>query len=66
MRRDPELIFTDPAQVEHFPRSPKLLGLRATREHKVAGIPAAWVVSTKLAHALKLMARALHPEAFCR
>lgn len=66
VRRDPELIFTDPAQVEHFLQSPKLRDLRAVRAQKVVGIPAAWVVSTKLVHALELMARALHPEAFGR
>lgn len=66
LRRDPEVIFTDPAQVENFEASALLRDLRAVREKKVVGIPAAWVVSTKLGRALELMARALHPEVFGR
>lgn len=66
LRRDPEVIFTDPAQVEHLWASSLLRDLRAVRERKVVGIPASWTVSTKLVQALELMALALHPEVFRR
>lgn len=64
LHRDPEVIFTDPAQVENFWASARLRDLRAVRERKVVGIPAAWTVSTKLVQALELMAMTLHPEVF--
>lgn len=64
LRRDPEVVFTDPAQVQNFWASPLLGSLHAVREKNVVGIPAAWVVSTRLVRALELLVRALHPEAF--
>ncbi len=64
LRRDPEVVFTDPAQVQNFWASPLLGGLRAVRDKNVVGIPAAWVVSTRLVRALELLVRALHPGAF--
>ncbi|MCR4404131.1 MAG: ABC transporter substrate-binding protein [Candidatus Acetothermia bacterium] len=64
LARDPEVIFTDPAQVENIYRSRLLSGLAAVRERRVHGIKASEVTSTRVARALRAIAQFLHPEAF--
>jgi len=64
LARDPQVIFTDPAQVENILKSRLLEGLSAVRERRVYGIKASEVVSTRVARALRKMAELLHPEAF--
>jgi len=64
LKRDPQVIFTDPAQVENVLGSRLLEGLSAVREGKVWGIKASEVTSTRVALALRKMAELLHPEAF--
>jgi iron complex transport system substrate-binding protein len=64
VKRDPQVIFTDPAQVENIYRSKVLLGITAVEQKKVYGIKASAVTSTQVAEALAQMARCLHPEAF--
>jgi len=64
VKRDPQVIFTDPAQVENFYGSKVLLGISAVEEKRVYGIKASAVTSTRVAEALAEMARRLHPEAF--
>lgn len=64
VKRDPQVIFTDPAQVENFYGSKVLLGISAVEEKRVYGIKASAVTSTRVAEALAEMARCLHPEAF--
>jgi len=64
VKRDPQVIFTDPAQVENFYGSKVLLGITAVEEKRVYGIKASAVTSTRVAEALAEMARRLHPEAF--
>ena len=64
VKRDPQVIFTDPAQVENFYGSKVLLGITAVEEKRVYGIKASAVTSTRVAEALAEMARCLHPEAF--
>lgn len=62
--RDPLVIFTDPTQTQNFAKRVILGELRAVKEGKVVGIPASWIVSTRVAQALRKAAAALHPEAF--
>lgn len=62
--RDPLVIFTDPTQTQNFAKRAILGELRAVKEGKVVGIPASWIVSTRVAQALRKAAAALHPEAF--
>ncbi|MGQ9700589.1 MAG: ABC transporter substrate-binding protein [Candidatus Bipolaricaulaceae bacterium] len=62
--RDPLVIFTDPTQAQNFEKKAILAELRAVKEGKVVGIPASWIVSTRVAEALRKAAVALHPEAF--
>ncbi len=62
--RDPTVIFTDPAQVQNFFQSLILTELAAVKGGRVVGIPASWLVSTRVARALRKMAEALHPEVF--
>ena len=64
VKRDPQVIFTDPAQVENFYGSKVLLGITAVEEKRVYGIKASAVTSTRVAEALAEMAQRLHPEAF--
>lgn len=63
LKRDPQVIFTDPAQVENVLGSGLLSGISAVREGRVWGIKASEVTSTRVALALWKMARYLHPEA---
>jgi len=64
LARDPEVIFTDPTQVEHVLGSRLLEDVTAVAEGRVYGIQAADTVSTQVARALGEMARRLHPLAF--
>jgi len=66
VKRDPQVIFTDPAQVENIYGSKVLLGISAVEEKRVYGIKASAVTSTRVAEALAEMALRLHPEAFAR
>jgi iron complex transport system substrate-binding protein len=64
LARDPQVIFTDPAQVENIRQSQLLQGVTAVQGGKVYGIKASATVSTRVAETLRLMAGVLHPEAF--
>jgi len=66
VKRDPQVIFTDPAQVEDVYGSKMLLGITAVEEKRVYGIKASAVTSTQVAEALTEMAQRLHPEAFAQ
>ncbi len=66
LARDPEVIFTDPAQVENVMGSDRLQGVSAVREGRVYPIRAAQMTSTRVASALREIAQRLHPEAFQR
>jgi len=60
--RDPEVIFTDPSQIENITSNTLLKTVSAVKNDRVYGINAAWITSTKVAQALKQMAKFLHPE----
>lgn len=62
--RDPQVILTDPAQVENVLGSRLLQGVSAVREERVYGIQASTIVSTRVAEALRRLAGLFHPEAF--
>lgn len=62
--RDPQVILTDPAQVENVRGSRLLQGVDAVREGRVYGIRASAAISTRVADALRQLAELLHPEAF--
>ena len=62
--RDPQVILTDPAQVDHFFASRVLSGIKAVQTGRVYGFPAAEVTSTRLPQALLRLAALLHPEVF--
>ncbi len=64
LARNPEVIFTDPTQVEHILESRLLEDVTAVAEGRVYGIQAADTVSTRVARALREMAQRLHPQAF--
>ncbi len=64
LARDPEVIFTDPTQVENVMESRQLREVTAIREGRVYEIGAAETTSTRVARALRELARWLHPEAF--
>jgi len=61
--RDPEVIFTDPAHVERLVENPLLGEVAAVKNGAVYGIKASELTSTRVAEALEVMARYLHPEA---
>ncbi|MGC9529069.1 MAG: ABC transporter substrate-binding protein [Candidatus Bipolaricaulaceae bacterium] len=63
LARDPAVIFTDPAQVEHVLQTELLASLAAVRAGRVYGIKASAVVSTRVGDTLAEMAALLHPEA---
>lgn len=62
--RDPQVILTDPAQVDNFFASRILSGIKAVQTGRVYGFKAAEVTSTRLAQALLKLAQLLHPEVF--
>lgn len=64
LARDPEVIFTDPTQVEHIVTSHRLARTTAVTEGRVYGIGAAETTAVRVAEALQRMAQYLHPEAF--
>ena len=61
--RDPEVIFTDPAHVDRLVEDPLLGEVTAVKNGAVYGIKASALTSTRVAEALEMMARCLHPEA---
>ncbi|MCK4393274.1 ABC transporter substrate-binding protein [Candidatus Bipolaricaulota bacterium] len=62
LSRDPEVIFTDPSQIENITNNALLQGVSAVKNKRVYGIKASHVTSTKVAEVLKLMSEFLHPE----
>lgn len=66
IRGDPEYILTEPAQVSRLQQHPLLRGVRAVRSGHVLGVRAAALASSRLTEPLRLLARALHPDAFPR
>jgi iron complex transport system substrate-binding protein len=64
VERDPDVIFTDPAQIENLLNSPLLQAVRAIKTGRVVGVKASALTSTRVADALLVMAQALHPDAF--
>ena len=64
LARGPEVIFTDPSQVENILQSRLLQGLSAVRDRRVFGVKASATTSTRVAETLRTMAELLHPEAF--
>ena len=61
--RDPDVVLTDPAQLENVLASSFLSGLAAVQSGRVYGIQASWAVSTRVAELLRQVAEALHPGA---
>jgi iron complex transport system substrate-binding protein len=64
VERDPDVIFTDPAQIENLLNNPLLRDVKAVRDGRVVGVKASALTSTRVAEALRAMAEALHPDAF--
>ena len=64
VERNPEVIFTDPSQIENLTQNPLLQDVSAVREGRVFGVKASALTSTRVADALQRMAQALHPDAF--
>jgi iron complex transport system substrate-binding protein len=62
LSRDPEVIFTDPSQIENITNNALLQEVSAVKDERVYGIKASHVTSTKVAEVLKLMSEFLHPE----
>jgi iron complex transport system substrate-binding protein len=66
LQRDPEVIVTDPSQIEFFTRDGRLRELQAVRTERVFGVQASQWVSTRIAQTLEQVAQFLHPEAFAQ
>ncbi len=64
LARDPEVIFTDPTQVETITTSQRLAQTTAVTDGRIYGVGAAETTATHVAEALRRMAMHLHPEAF--
>ncbi len=64
VERDPDVIFTDPAQIENVLNNPLLQDVKAVKDGRVVGVRASALTSTRVAAALRAMAEALHPDAF--
>lgn len=64
VERNPDVIFTDPSQIENITQNPLLQNVSAVREGRVVGVKASALTSTRVADALRRMAQALHPDAF--
>ncbi|MCK4392733.1 ABC transporter substrate-binding protein [Candidatus Bipolaricaulota bacterium] len=62
LSRDPEVIFTDPSQIENITNNALLQGVSAVKDERVYGIKASHVTSTKVAKVLRVMSGFLHPE----
>ena len=60
LARDPEVIFTDPSQVENILGNAFLQSVRAVTNGRVIGIRASDVASTRIANALREMIVGLH------
>ncbi len=60
LKRNPDVIFTAPSQIENIPRNPLLQGLAAVRNARVVGIRASEVASTQVAEVLRMMIDTLH------
>lgn len=61
---DPEVIITDPEQIELITGDERLRRLKAVRNHKVYGVKASLWTSSKLHETVETVARYLHPQAF--
>lgn len=62
--RDPEVIFTDPSQIEQLMSNERLSDVSAIANERVYGVQASTITSTRVADALRQMATKLHPNAF--
>lgn len=62
LSRDPEVIFTDPSQIENITNNALLQGVSAVKNERVYGIKASHVTSTKVAEVLRTMSEFLHPK----
>lgn len=60
--RDPNVIFTDPSQVDNIVSNPVLSLVSAVKNNRVYGIEASMVTSTKVAEVLNRMSQALQLE----
>ncbi len=66
LQRDPEVILTDPSQMENITRDGRLKDLQAVRHGRVFGVRASQWVSSRISQTLRTVAQLLHPEAFER
>jgi len=62
LSRDPDVIFTDPAQVVNILENPLLGEVSAVASKKVYGINASNLLSTKVARVLRTMSEFLHSQ----
>lgn len=60
LKRNPDVIFTAPSQIENITLNPLLQSLAAVRNGRVVGIRASEVASTQVAEALRMMIETLH------
>ncbi len=60
VKRNPDVIFTDPSQIANITGNPLLQGVAAVRNGQVVGIRASEVTSTQVAEALRTMIETLH------
>lgn len=63
IQKNPEVIVTDPKHVTSVLQHHALKSLRAIKNKRVVGIPAASYTSSRFVQALKALIRALHPKA---
>jgi len=64
IERNPDVIFTDPSQIENITGNPLLQEIDAVVNNRVYGVSASALTSTRVVDALRVMAAHLHPESF--
>lgn len=64
IKRNPEIIITDPSQISLITGNKLLKDLKAVKAGKVLGVKASAWTSSRIASTLREVAKLLHPEAF--
>ena len=64
IKRNPEIILTDPSQIALITGNKLLKDLKAVKAGKVLGVKASAWTSSRIASALREVAKLLHPDAF--
>jgi len=64
LQRNPEVIITDPSQIQFITQDNRLKSLQAVSNGKVLSVKASQWTSSRISQTLQMVAQFLHPEAF--